>query len=88
MRKTEAEIILDYDDLALARAVQEAISPDNTKTPHGLIVKTVRKQRKVISRIDCDEKLFTFCATIDDLIASASVAEKTVQVAMQASKTR
>jgi hypothetical protein len=88
VRKTEAEIVLNYEDPALAKAIQEAVSPDNVKTPHGLIVETVRRQRKVISRIECKEKLSTFIATIDDLLSCASIAEKTVQATLRASKTR
>lgn len=73
-------------DLSTAKAVAGAVSPDNLRTPHGLTVKTVRKQRKVITRIECKEKLGTFIATIDDLLFSASIAEKTLQATMRASK--
>jgi hypothetical protein len=82
----EAEIVLDYEDSAIAKAVARAVSPDNAKTPHGLTVKTVCKEQKVITRIECKEKLSTFIATIDDLLFSASIAEKTVQTTARASK--
>ena len=63
----------------MADAVANAISPDNFKTPIGLNVKTGREDKKVITQIVCESKLATFIATIDDLLFSASTAEKTLQ---------
>jgi len=74
----EATVTLDYNDERVARAVAEAVSPDNLKTPVGLRVKTVRENCKVVTEITCDGKLATFTATIDDLLFSASTAEKTL----------
>ncbi len=75
----EATITLEYRDEKTAEAVSNAISPDNFKTPIGLKVKTTRENKKVISQIQCEGKLATFTATIDDLLFSASTAEKTLQ---------
>lgn len=55
-----------------------AISPDNFKTPIGLQVKTIREDAKVVTQIQCEGKLLTLTATIDDLLFSASTAEKTL----------
>jgi len=74
----EATITLEYADEKTARAVAHAVSPDNFKTPVGLQVKTIREKNKVITEIDCKGKLVTFTATIDDLLFSASTAEKTL----------
>jgi hypothetical protein len=75
----EATITLEYLDEKTAEAVSNAISPDNFKTPIGLKVKTTRENRKVITEIQCQGKLATFTATIDDLLFSASTAERTLQ---------
>jgi len=75
----EAIITLEYADQKLAEAVTNAISPDNFKTPIGLQVKTVREERKVLTQIQFEGKLATFTATIDDLLFSASTAEKTLK---------
>lgn len=75
----EAAIVLDYKDCSTAEAIARAISPDNFKTPRGLTVETTWKDGKVITRIQCKEKIATFIATIDDLLSCASTAEKTVQ---------
>jgi hypothetical protein len=82
----EAEIVLDYENPVIAKAVAKAVSPDNAKAPHGLTVKTVCKEQKVITRIECKEKLSTFIATIDDLLFCASIAEKTVEATARASR--
>ena len=74
----QATITLEYKDEKTAQAVAEAVSPDNFKTPVGLQVKTIRENNKVITEIDCDCKLATFTATVDDLLFSVSTAEKTL----------
>jgi len=75
----EATITLEYTNEKTAQAVANAVSPDNFKTPIGLHVKTVREDRKVVTQIQCEGKLATFTATIDDLLFSASTAEKTLK---------
>jgi len=75
----QATITLEYKDEKTAKAIAEAVSPDNFKTPVGLQVKTVRESNRVITEIECDGKLATFTATIDDLLFCASTAEKTLQ---------
>jgi hypothetical protein len=72
----QATITLEYKNEKTAQAIAEAVSPDNFKTPVGLKIKTVRENNKVITEIYCDGKLATFTATIDDLLFSASTAEK------------
>jgi hypothetical protein len=75
----EATVTLEYGDERTAVAVADAVSPDNFKTPAGLQVKTSRENSKVITKIECEGKLATFTATIDDLLFSASTAEKTLK---------
>jgi hypothetical protein len=70
----------------VAKAVAEAVSPDNFKTPRGLTVVTTHRQRKVTTKINCKEKLSTFIATIDDLLFSVSIAEKTLRAIERASR--
>ena len=76
----EAKLTLEYADSKTAEAVADAVSPDNFKTPIRLQIKTVREQSKVITQIQCEGKLATFNATIDDLLFSVSTAEKTLKV--------
>jgi hypothetical protein len=81
VRKLEAEIALEYDDARLAEAVAKAVSPENLKTPKGLSIKTAWQAKRVVTYIKYRGKLTTFIATIDDLLFSASTAEKAVQTA-------
>ncbi len=74
----EAEIALKYDDVKTAKAVSEAISPDNLRTPRALSVRTVVEGNTVLTRIVCGKRCPTFLATIEDLLSSASIAEKTM----------
>jgi len=76
----EAIVTLEYGDEKLAKAVANAVSPDNFKTPPKLSVKTVIEREKVITIIQCEGKLATFTATIDDLLFNASIAEKALKV--------
>jgi len=75
----EATIVLEYADEKLAKAVADAVSPDNFKTPLNLSAKTMVEQRKVTTVIHCEGKLTTFTATIDDLLFSATAAEKALK---------
>ncbi|MDR0319054.1 MAG: KEOPS complex subunit [Nitrososphaerota archaeon] len=79
VRLLQATIILEYPDAKTAKAVTKAVSPDNLKTPTGLKINTVNDNCKVITDIVCEGKLVTFTATIDDLLSSAIIAEKTLQ---------
>jgi hypothetical protein len=74
----EAEISLSYKNVRYAGAIANAVSPDNVKIPEGLMIKTVKKGRNVLTRIKCRSSMLTFIATIDDLLAAVSVAEKSI----------
>ncbi|MCW4019613.1 MAG: KEOPS complex subunit Pcc1 [Candidatus Bathyarchaeota archaeon] len=74
----EARITLVYEDRKEAKAVSEAVSPDNIKTPENLSVETLSTDNSVVTSIEYEgDNLMTFLATIDDLLSCASVAEKT-----------
>jgi len=74
----EAEVTLSYRNVREAEAVANAVSPDNVKVPTGLLVKTTRRGRRVLTQVVCETKLKTFMATIDDLLSAVSVAERTL----------
>ncbi|PMB74281.1 KEOPS complex subunit [Candidatus Bathyarchaeota archaeon] len=77
----EAEIIISYDNVESAKAVAEAVSPDNFKVPPGLSIKTEREGSNVVTRVKCGRKLQTCIATVDDLLFAVSLAEKTLKTA-------
>jgi len=74
----EAKVVLSYKTIREAEAVAKAVSPDNVKVPEGLFIKTTRRGRRVFTKIECETRLQTFVATIDDLLSAVSVAERTV----------
>jgi|OpeIllAssembly_1097287.scaffolds.fasta_scaffold941549_2 hypothetical protein len=76
----EATITLEYYDAKTAEAVASAVSPDNLKTPKELSIKTVCTGNKVLTILESKGKLATFIATIDDLLFSATTAEKTLRI--------
>jgi len=79
----EAKITLSYKNEREAESVAKAVSPDNVKVPPGLFVKTTRRGDKVFTTIECQTKLETFMATIDDLLSCVSIAEKAFSVAKE-----
>ena len=84
----EAEIKLSYKNEREAEAVAKAVSPDNVEVPPGLFVKTVRRDLQVFSTIECQTKMQTFIATIDDLLSCVSVSEKAFSVAKRLKRNR
>lgn len=84
----EAEIALSYGSVREAEAVAKAVAPDNVKVPQGLFIKTVRRRKRVLTKIKCEAKLRTLISTIDDLLSSVSVAEKAFSTVKGLNKTR
>ena len=77
----EAKIRLCYKNEREADAVVKAISPDNVEVPPGLYIRTLRKGSVVQTNVHCQTSLQTLIATIDDLLACVSVAEKSFKIA-------
>lgn len=77
----EAEIRLSYRNEREAEAVAKAVSPDNVEVPDGLRIETTRNGSDVFTTINCQTRLQTLIATIDDLLACVSVAEKAFKIA-------
>lgn len=71
-----AEFSLVYGTEVEAEAVVKAVSPDNVKVPSGLSVETRRSNSRLLASVSCEKTLETFIATLDDLLACISVAEK------------
>ena len=75
----DAEIIIEYDSPRFADSVAEAVSADNSGTPTNLSITTRSEGTAVITKIVCQGKLGTFIATVDDLLFSIAIAEKTLR---------
>ncbi|MCS7096006.1 MAG: KEOPS complex subunit Pcc1 [Candidatus Bathyarchaeota archaeon] len=75
----KAEILITYNDDQSAECAFKAASPDNLNVPPGLTVNTARRNNEVLTVIKCNRSFKTFIATIDDLLFSISLAEKTLR---------
>ncbi|MEM3506627.1 MAG: KEOPS complex subunit Pcc1 [Candidatus Bathyarchaeia archaeon] len=73
----KAKIKLVCVNKGVAKAISEAVAPDNIKAPRSIKVKTITKGNKVFTRIVC-RKIDSFMYTLDDLISCMQVAEKTL----------
>ena len=71
----EATITLQYKNETEAEAVANAVLPDNSKLPRGLLVETRVEGSRVLTLIKCKTELETLMATIDDLFSCVSIAE-------------
>ena len=77
--RVEARISLTYRDEREAKAVSEAVSPDNINLPEGLSIEILVEKNRVITLIKYSgENFLTLQSTIDDLLSCVSVAEKTI----------
>jgi hypothetical protein len=77
--RVEARISLAYRDGREAKAILEAISPDNINAPRGLTIEAYAEEDRVITVIEYGgESLLTLQSTVDDLLSCVSVAEKSI----------
>ncbi|MBS7614864.1 hypothetical protein KEJ18_03945 [Candidatus Bathyarchaeota archaeon] len=81
----EAEIKLEYGTSKEAKAVSEAISPDNIDAPAGLSIQTFYSRNTVTTIVRYGEdNVMTFLSTIDDVLRCVSTAEKALISAKKA----
>ena len=74
----EARIRLRYEDEATAKAVHEAISPDNYQAPEGIDVQAVR-EGATLRRWVKTKRLRSLLPTLDDLLACIQAAERALE---------
>ncbi len=72
----EAELTLRYPDEETARAVAEAVSPDNYQAPQGMEVTIKRRDSQIDISIRCSKGVGSLISTLDDLLSCLAAAEK------------
>ncbi len=72
----EAELILRYPDEETAKAVAEAVSPDNYQAPEGLELSVERRKKEITIKVHCPKGVGSLISTLDDLLSCLSAAEK------------
>jgi hypothetical protein len=72
----EAELTLRYPDEETARAVAEAVNPDNYQAPEGLELNVERRGTEIDVRVRCPKGVGSLISTLDDLLSCLAAAEK------------
>ncbi len=72
----EAELILKYPNEKTAKAVAEAVNPDNIQAPEGLKLVVNRKRDELNIKVRCSKGVGSLLSTLDDLLSCLSAAEK------------
>jgi len=74
-----AEVEIEFRDELEAKAIAEAVSPDNLEAPEGLKVETWFEGHKLYTVIECRRGVESLVATLDDLLACVHSAEKAIE---------
>jgi hypothetical protein len=74
-----ALLVCTYRNPKVSRAIAKALHPDNLNLPAGIRVKTWCGGGRVITEVEVDEKIETFLATLDDLLACTQAAEGVIR---------
>ena len=75
----EAELKLAYPDERIAKAVYDAIRPDNVFLPRGLEIEGAVIASSIELKIVCRKSLESLQATLDDLLACVQAAERALK---------
>lgn len=73
--KMRAEVVCEYENNSISRAIAEALKPDNIQAPRGIKTATAARGRCVVTTLEMDGKIETLLATLDDLLSCTSTAE-------------
>ncbi|MCX8175843.1 MAG: KEOPS complex subunit Pcc1 [Candidatus Bathyarchaeota archaeon] len=79
MNAFKAKITIPVKSAKHAKILAGSISPDNVPTPEGLKVKTWCEGKKILTYVECGKSFETFLSTLDDILASFQLAEKTLR---------
>ncbi len=74
----KAKISCRYEDESVSEAVAASIRPDNLDSPEKVSVDTERDGKWVKSEIEVEGGIETLLATVEDLLACTSTAEKMI----------
>lgn len=80
----KACIKLRYASEEEARAIYDAVLPDNERLPPGLRMRTSVSGRELIIEVSCSKGLESLWATLDDLLSCIQVAERALNVISRA----
>ncbi len=73
--RMRARVVCGYESEDVAKAIADALRPDNLRTPKGIRVITRARGKRAVSEVKLEGKIETLLATLDDLLACTSTAE-------------
>ena len=74
--RQESLIILKYRSERDARAILDAIAPDNSQAPEGVTLAAEALGGELKVSITCERGMKSFTATMDDLLSCIQAAER------------
>jgi len=77
----KADLCLKCGSAEEAVAIAGSVSPDNSRTPFGLLVRTWSEGKTVNLKVVCIKGVETMLATLDDLFTCVGVAERVIKAA-------
>lgn len=80
MVKFKAVIHINAGTTLKAKAIVDSVKSDDLTAPEGLTVNTQAKKDRIVSIVESQKSFKTFLATVDDLLLSIQVAQKTLKV--------
>lgn len=75
----KARIVLEAENREEAKAIADALNPDNSLVPKGMKISTKVRGSHVIAEIRSTGRIQTLTSTIDDLLRCAQTAERTLR---------
>jgi hypothetical protein len=78
--RIQARVEWSERDEKTAKAMAEALEPCNKKAPRGVKIHTYAVGKKVVTEINLRGKMETLTATLDDLLACASMSQKVLKI--------
>jgi len=78
-RAFEAHLRLCYQSGEEAKAIHDAVAPDNKPLPPGLKIEMALEGRELLVDVSCLKGLESLWATLDDLLSCIQVAERALR---------
>jgi len=78
-RAFEAHLRLSYSSEGEAKAIYDAVAPDNKPLPPGLKIEMALDGRELLIDVSCLRGLESLWATLDDLLSCIQVAERALR---------
>ena len=75
----EAELKIRYPNEETARAIIDAVGPDNYQAPEGLELGIEQVKTKITISVRCPKGVGSLISTLDDLFGCLAAAEKALK---------